>query len=156
DATHYLVINEFLANPQNGQFDYIELYNAGPTTVDLTGCSLGDSVSNRDRFAIPGPLVIAPGGIVQFTENAPNSFSFGLALTGEDVVLSSPGGAARRRVIDAVRFGLQEEGRPTGRYPDGAPGMQELSAETRGTPNAPPLAQDIVINEIMYHPITGN
>jgi hypothetical protein len=59
------------------------------------------------------------------------------------------------RVIDAVRFGAQANGVSSGRWPDGAPGIRELAQPTPGAPNSKPVVRDIVINELMYHPISG-
>src|SRR2546423_4150369 len=43
-----------------------------------------------------------------------------------------------------------------GRYPDGAQSWTRLSTPTAGTNNAPYKPADIVINEIMFAPITGD
>jgi hypothetical protein len=57
--------------------------------------------------------------------------------------------------LDAVDFGGQANGVSSGRYPDGAPGIRELSAVTLDDPNVSPLTRPLAINEIMYHPISG-
>ncbi len=59
-------------------------------------------------------------------------------------------------MIDAVRFGAQAEDIAYGRYPDGAPAFHELSSPTPGTNNPPCLVRDVVINEIMFDPISGD
>ena len=59
----------------------------------------------------------------------------------------------RTRVIDAVRFGAQENGVASGRSPDGSPTIRRLASPTRGTNNAPWRLESIVINEIMFHPL---
>jgi hypothetical protein len=58
-------------------------------------------------------------------------------------------------VIDAVRFGTQRQGISSGRWPDGAPRIRELAVPTPGAANSAPLEHDIIINEIMYHPLSG-
>ena len=58
------------------------------------------------------------------------------------------------RVLDAVNFDGQANGVTSGRYPDGAPNFQGLSAMTQNAANAAPLVRPLVINEIMYHPIS--
>src|SRR5262249_40516896 len=60
------------------------------------------------------------------------------------------------RVLDAVRFDAQENGVATGRYPDGDPVLRRLATPTPGARNASWRQEDIVINEIMYDPISGN
>lgn len=157
DATHHLVINEFLANPSGGSTDFIEIYNAGPTTVDISGCTLGDglgALATRDRYTIPAGTTVPAGGFIVFAE--PAWGSWGLGASGEDAVFSNPVSAPSRRIVDAHRFGLQLANVPMGRYPDGATGMKHLTAESRTAANNAALVQDIVINEIMYNPITGD
>src|SRR5205085_5612077 len=63
---------------------------------------------------------------------------------------------AQTRVLDAVRFSGQENGVATGRYPDGGEHFYRLSALTPGAANAPTRPSAIVINEIMYAPISSN
>src|SRR5262249_16277964 len=53
------------------------------------------------------------------------------------------------------RFDSQEKGVATGRFPDGAPTFSRLSAPTPGTNNAPVRVQEVVLNEIMFDPISG-
>src|SRR6185295_12372052 len=53
------------------------------------------------------------------------------------------------------RFDGQANGVAYGRFPDGAPTFHELAAPTFGTTNAPLLIRSVVINEIMYHPLSG-
>jgi hypothetical protein len=55
-----------------------------------------------------------------------------------------------------MRFEAQANGVSSGRYPDGAPGFAELTSKTPGTTNSGLLLRDIVINEIMYNPISQN
>ena len=57
-------------------------------------------------------------------------------------------------MIDAVRFSGQANGVSTGRFPDGARQWSVLTGTTFGAPNASVRVSDIVINEIMYHPIS--
>jgi len=153
DPLAYIKINEFLANPPDGQEDFIELYNTGPHPVDLSGCGLSDQATNLYRFSIPRGTVIAGHGFLHLVRGAANSFTFGLDAAGEQIFLTNPEGT---RVLDAVRFYAQAAGITTGRYPDGAPVFSELSSPSGGTNNAAPLVRDLVINEIMFHPISEN
>ncbi len=148
DALEGVVINEFLAHPDEAQTDFIELFNRGTQTVDLSGCGLSDRVGTN-RFAIPAGTQIAPGGWAVFSEI---DLGFGLSSEGEAVFLVRADGS---RVIDAIRFEGQARGASSGRSPDGAPGIRPLTQPTPGTTNSPPRVHDVVINEIMYHPISG-
>ena len=62
----------------------------------------------------------------------------------------------RSRVLDAVQYGAQADGVSYGRWPDGANDFYAFATNTPGGHNGPILIGDIVINELMYDPISGN
>ncbi len=78
---------------------------------------------------------------------------FALRAAGETIYFKDPNNT---RVIDAVRFGAQENGVSTGRYPDGAAGFYRLQTKTPGAKNGRQRIPDVVINEIMYDPVSGD
>jgi hypothetical protein len=67
-----VVINEWMAgntrtlrDPLTSKFeDWFELYNYGSEPVDLTGCYLTHSVTNKYEFPIPAGTRIPPGGFL--------------------------------------------------------------------------------------------
>ncbi len=143
-----IVINEFLAHTDEPDVDYIELYNYGPAAVNLTGCILSDdAVSNK--FVLPAVSIPAKGFLVY--DQA--TLGFALSAAGETIYFKNPAGT---RVVDAISFKGQENGVATGRYPDGAPGFQRLLTKTPGSSNSKPRVSDVVLNEIMYNPISGS
>ena len=142
-----VVINEFLAHTDDPQLDFIELYNRSNQRVDLSGCILTDDPWTN-KFRIPDGTFIEAGGYRSWDQN---QLGFALNAAGETIYLISPDGS---RVLDAVRFGGQENGVSTGRFPDGSPYFRRLSWPTPGTANAPRRIEPVVINEIMYHPIS--
>jgi hypothetical protein len=144
-----VVINEFLAHTDLPQEDYIELFNTGSQPVDLSGAWLSDD-AQTNKFRVPDGTTISPRGFSCFTQT---QLGFALAADGEQIFLVN---SNRTRVLDAVAFDGQENGVSTGRYPDGAPGFQRLASVTQGLGNAAPLISPLVINEIMYHPISGS
>ncbi|MBN2506224.1 MAG: lamin tail domain-containing protein, partial [Verrucomicrobia bacterium] len=149
DPIRSVVINEFLAHTDDPNLDFVELYNHGNQRADLSGASLSD---DRDeyKFRIPDNTVLEPGGCVAFDQN---QLGFALSSGGERLYLVN---SNRTRVIDAVAFEAQANGVSTGRHPDGAPTFHELTALSPGAPNAGLLIRDVVINEIMFHPPTGD
>lgn len=149
DPVREVVINEFLANPLPGGLDFIELYNHSTNTVDISGCWLTDDVTTN-KFQIPPGTLLAPTSAVYFTET---TLGFGLNADGETLLLVN---SNRTRVIDSVRFTGQERGFSSGRYPDGSPGFVGLAAPTPGSRNAARRQFDVVISEVMYHPISEN
>lgn len=142
-------INELLARSSAPGGDFIELFNPGLEEVDLSGCALSDDPATR-KFVLPAGTRLGPRGFLAFDEA---TLGFGLDAAGERVFLFDP---AQERVIDAVRFGGQAAGVSRGRYPDGAADFCELQTPSPGAANRPPLPRPIIINEILYHAVTGD
>ena len=67
-----IVINEIMYKPISGNDDdqYVELYNQGTNTVDLTGWQFVAGIS----FAIPAGTTITPGGYLVVGSNPTNLF----------------------------------------------------------------------------------
>lgn len=140
-----VVINEFLAHTDDSTGDYIEVYNAGTQSVDLTGCWLSnDPATNKYQIT---NTVLAAGAFAAWMTNR---LGFNFESEGGVILFRGP----ESNVIDVVRYTAQQNSVPSGRYPDGASTFQELLASTQGTNNRPYLTRDIVINELMYHPIS--
>ena len=116
--TYALFISEVLADPpsdlagdanQDGQRDgyedeFIELYNADSTSVDISGWRLGDSTSPDTHFQFPPDSVIEPYSyVVLFGGGNPSGFTIpvytddgrignGLINSGEDIQLIDDAG----------------------------------------------------------------
>lgn len=149
DPLRNVVINEFLAHTDPPDYDYIELYNHSSQPADISGCILTDDPATN-RFVIPPGTVLPAQGFVFYSET---NMNFALSAAGETIYFKN---AAQTRVLDAVRFAGQENGVATGRYPDGGEQFYRLSAKTPGSANAPIRPANIVINELMYNPISLN
>jgi Lamin Tail Domain len=145
-----VVINELLPHSENPAVpQFIELYNHGSTSNNISGCILTDDPTTN-KFVIPSGTIIGPAGFVAFTHS---QFGFALNGAGETLYLINPDGS---RVLDAVQFGAQADGVSFGRWPDGANDFYAFTTNTPGTNNSTILVGDIVINELMYDPIGGN
>ena len=144
-----VMINELLANSAPPQPDFLELYNHSTNALDLSGCGLSDT-AGIVRFVIPPNTIISGRSFIAFTET---QLGFALSSAGETLALVNP---QRTRVLDAVKFGATATGVSLGRYADGAPGFRELSAPTFGAANKGLLVRDVVINEVMFNPLSGN
>jgi hypothetical protein len=149
DPLRQVVINEFLAHTDDPEQDFIELYNHSTQAVSLAGCVLTDD-PELDRYVIPGGTTIPANGFISFNQT---TLGFSLGADGETIYFKN---AARTRIIDAVRFEGQENGVSTGRSPDGAEQFYRLTTKTAGTNNAAIRVSDVIINELMFHPITEN
>jgi hypothetical protein len=144
-----VVINEFLAYTDPPDYDYLELYNHSTNGVDISGCILTDDPATN-KFVIPPGTIIPARGFVFYSET---NLNFALNATGESLYFKNPD---QSRILDAVQFEAQQNGVATGRWPDGANDFYRLSAKTPGGSNAPILLSDVVINELMYDPMSGN
>jgi len=145
-----VVINEILPHSENPAVpQFIELYNHSAHSVDVSGCILTDDPTTN-KFVIPTGTVIGPAGFVSFTQS---QFGFTLNGAGEMLYLIKPDNS---RILDAVQFGAQANGVSYGRWPDGANDFYTFTTNTPGTNNSAILIGDIVINELMYDPISGN
>ena len=144
-----VVINEFLARSGPAAPWFVELFNRSTLPLDVSGCSLSDD-PKTNKFVLPPGTVIPARSFLTYDQNALN-FSPGAA--GGTLYLRD---AAGTRVLDAVRYEAQQSGVSFGRVPDGAATVRALTQPTPGTNNSPAWTGDIVINEIMYAPISLN
>lgn len=143
------LINEFLAHTDDPVLDFIELYNASNASVDLNGCYLTDDPSTN-KFRIENAPLLAARGFLSFDQA---QLGFALSSAGETIYLLSADGS---RVLDAIRFEGQENGVSSGRAPDGSPTIRRLQSPTAGSANSSWKVEDVVINEVMYHPISND
>ncbi|MBI1177017.1 hypothetical protein GC207_06210 [bacterium] len=143
-----VMINEVLAHTDLPDVDYVELYNHSTNTMSLAGCTISDSVSTN-RFTISAGVNISPGGFISFDESA---LGFRLSAAGETVWFRAPDGS----VLDVLRFADQENGVSFGRWPNGSEDWYRLSTKTPGAANTSPRISQVVINEVMYSPVSRN
>ena len=154
-----VVINEIMAHTDDPVFetnDWVELYNKMNQPVNLDNWFLSDDSDTLRKWAIPDTTTIAANGLVDFEEVA-DGLSFGLNKAGETLFLSympGPDGDPQNRVVDVIRFKGQENETSLGRFPDGGD-YWFAQPPTQGTTNQSPNS-DIVISEIMYHPLDGD
>jgi hypothetical protein len=132
-TTTKIVINEVVSNPKSGTGeDWIELYNAGTTTVDLSGYKLTDSkgLSSSETYTIPSGTTIAAGKFLVFEKGT--SFTFGLSSTGDGAILANASGT----IIDQLTFGAMATANESyGRKPDGSSNLYYFTVGTQGTTN---------------------
>ena len=149
DPSASIKINELSARAEEPALNFIELYNSGTQTIDLSGCFLSDDPATN-KFVIPAGTLIPARGFAVFDQM---QLGFALSATAKNFYLRN---ATQTRVLDAVRFRPHARGTSWGRHPDGAPDFHEMIGQTPGASNSGPLVREIVINEIMYSPISGD
>ena len=143
-----LYINEFMAqndttiadpDGSGGYPDWIEIYNAGSSSVDLGGMYLTDDLQNPTQWRIPDGVTIPAGGYLLFwadndEDQGDTHTNFKLDSAGEEIGLfnTAENGYA---TIDTMIFGEQASDVSFGRSPDGAETWQSFSEPTPGAAN---------------------
>jgi len=158
-------LNEVLARndaaiSHNGTFpDYVELYNEGTASVDLSGMRLTDDPADPNKYTFPGGTSIAAGAYLPlYANNADGTpgihLGFSLDDKGEGVYLfhrATAGGA----LLDSVQFGTQLPDLSIGRTNGVGSGTWFLCQPTEGAANivrATGDRQNLRINEWLTFP----
>ena len=133
-AANGLVINEIMASnsvtmaDQDGEFeDWIELYNNGSASIDLTGYFLSDNINNLTKWEFPEGTTIAANGYVTVWADEDGMqeglhANFKLSASAESVYLLSPIG----ELIDQINYSDQKPDVGLGRNPNGTGDFQQI------------------------------
>jgi hypothetical protein len=169
EVPEHLFINEFMANndaavedPDGNYPDWIELYNGGNVSVDVSGMYLTDDLVNPDVWSFPeGTIIDSAGYLVVWADNDPDKgpmhCSFSLNASGEAIGLFASDGETE---IDSILFEEQLDDVSYGRLPDGTEnwtyltptlGSQNEEGEQNSGPTSPgdEIPDGLVINEFM-------
>lgn len=125
DCTPLVKINE-VESSGGTPGDWIELYNAGTTTVNLGGFVLKDD-DDTHNFTIPAGTTIAPGAFLVFEEA---QFVFGLGAP-DAARLFDPAGV----LVDSYSW-TAHAAVTYGRCPDGTGAFVNTAASTKGAANS--------------------
>jgi hypothetical protein len=124
-----------IASPDGNSPDWIELYNTGSNTIDLTDMYLTDDLNDPTRWQFPEGTTIEPKEylIVWADRNGGELYaSFGLNANGEEIGLFDSDGLT---LIDSVVFLKQIQDVSYGRIPDGGSSWNYLLSATPGYSN---------------------
>ncbi|HWQ92728.1 MAG TPA: lamin tail domain-containing protein, partial [Clostridia bacterium] len=119
---------------------WLELINFGVEAVDVSGCVLARHGATDTQYMFSAQQIAAGAHFV-----VPESLLGGSLASGDRVFCYAPGGS---RVLDAVV--IRNELR--GRWPDGSGSWWFPVAATPGSSNQFAFHDEVVINEVMYHP----
>ncbi|MBA3468325.1 MAG: lamin tail domain-containing protein, partial [Herpetosiphonaceae bacterium] len=123
-------LNEFLAAPSVGQ-EYVELFNLGPDSADISGWQIDDVAGGGGApKIIPANTIIPPGGFWVLT------FASFLNNSSDDVRLLDAGGV----VVDSYSYSSFTVDVSTSRWPDGSGAWVDGTPQTPNAPNLPPAA----------------
>ncbi len=132
--------NRTLADEQGDYDDWIELYNAGSTPLDVGGMYLSDNLDNATPYMIPYGTVIPAGGyLILWADGSGTGLhpNFNLSGAGEYVGLFDRQ-SRFYAPVDAVYFDPLTPDVSWGRVPDGAPEQFVLAVPSPGGPNSLP------------------
>jgi len=139
-----LVINELMADndaavpgPKGTYPDWIELYNAGNESIDLSGMYLTDDLAAPKKWIFPNGTTLVQGGyLVIWTDGYVGQgvlhASFTLRANGETIALFASDGTT---LIDSVTFGKQIRDVSYGRFPDGTSKWDYFAVSSPDTAN---------------------
>lgn len=148
--------NSVLAAPDGGFYDYIELYNAGNTSISLEGYGLSDDSENPFAFQFPSGTAIAAKGFLTVycgVDTPADGFlaaPFGLSKNGEILTLSTKTG-----IVESLEVPPIEEDTAYGRCPDGSEQFAVLSELTAGKSNPSSAASEIVVTKPAFSKSSG-
>lgn len=109
-----VVISEFVANPAQGDQDWIELHNEGEESISLVGSYLTNSQEGTEKYQLISfdgrPLIVMPKSYILLRMGDQNDwpegsfgFSTGLSSKGEHIGLYDSKGV----LIDSLSYGKQ-------------------------------------------------
>jgi hypothetical protein len=172
-----VVVNEVLSHTDPPLEDAIELYNPTSNDVPLGGWFISNAETDFKKYRIPDGTVLPAGGYKVFYEdqfNSSNATPFTLnSAHGDSVLVSAADGAGNLSGYRSqISFGAAQNGVSLGGFQTSA-GVDFVTLSSRtfgvdhpatltqfrtgtGLTNSYPLVGPVVVNEIMYHPITGS
>ena len=128
-------INEFQTTSLGGGIDdWIELYNRGPSTYDLSGAFLSDNRASNTKYKFPPGTTIGAG---QFLVRNEVQLGFSMSSSGEVIVLTA---ADSTSGLDFYDFKQQAPDTSEGRMPDGTGRWARFPTPTPDAHNVGALA----------------
>lgn len=149
-----VVINEILTTSNSGGIDdWVEFYNRGQTSVDISGWWVTDTHNTPMRWSFPGGTVLPPGGHYVVSEV---TLGFSFSSLGEEVMLTAPDGITG---MDYLPFSDQQPDLSLGRAADGLPLWSIFNTPTPGMPNpdpATPAVDDVAPSVLSINGVYPN
>jgi len=154
-----IIINEVMASNgvyKNGEaYDWIEIYNSGKKTVNLSGCYLSDSTKNVKKWAFPKNTTLKAGGylLVYCTgedmspgKNSTFYANFKISASGDKVILTDKDGETTLSSLvilpqyGNISWGLPYGGSEYGFFEEATPGAKNEKTAHRSQVNAPSIS----------------
>jgi hypothetical protein len=134
-----ICINEFqTTSTAGGPDDWVEFYNRGDTSVDMSGWHLSDEADEPTKFVFPQGVVVGQGSYIAIDEL---TLGFGFKSDGSEAIMLCSGNATVGQ--DFFDYGRQDPDISQGRMPNGTSNWHFFVTTTRGYGNhcfgVPPL-----------------
>ena len=125
-----------IADADGDYVDFIELFNPGPNSYDLTGHFLSSNPQNLQEWAFPSVIIPANEFLLVFASGknrtSPDLHSnFRLSRSGETITIVNSVGTT----IDQLDKGILRANHSYGRFPDGGSTAFHFTAPTPGDSN---------------------
>ncbi len=160
-----IVINEFMASNSlafedpdyENTGDWVELFNAGDTVVNVSGWHLTDNISNPTKWTIPNGVELPSEGFLVVWCDEENMAglalhsSYRLGSAGEELALFTP----QLEAVDSLIFGPQQTDVSYGRANDGASDWAWFSESTPGGSNNASEAFSGITHGVPYFSLDG-
>ena len=139
-----VLLNEIVSSNINSMFDedgdssdWIEIYNASGSAVNLAGYFLSDNISKPEKWRFPD-ILMQPHSFLLVFASAKDRYdtselhaNFKISSAGESLLLTSPSGTT----ADSLWIPSLSPDQSFGRLPDGGPQWLRLSHSTPGAGN---------------------
>jgi hypothetical protein len=149
-----VIVNEVLARSDGTGEDWIELVNASPAPVDVSGWYLSDDSGNLEKAVLPDGTVIQAGHYLVVTQA-----QLGFALDGQQgddvwLMAADPVSGQLQRFADHWDFDATSTGVALGRWVSGDPEgtIFPMTSATPGEANTGPVQGPVILSEVHYHP----
>lgn len=139
-----LVVNEVQSGnsstvkDEDGDYsDWIEIYNAGGTAIDLQGYGLTDTASKPFKWVFPSCVLQPNRYLLVFASDKDRKTgpyfhtNFSIKASGEPIVLTAPSG----QTVDQIPATAISQDMSYGRKPDGGSDLRFFTTPTPGRPN---------------------
>lgn len=158
-----ILINEFSASNSGSvvdpdfqsSSDWLELYNAGVTEINLKGYYLTDDSLDLSKWSIKSDLIISSKGFVIIwcdgLDTLNTHANFKLAAEGEHIVLSN----SALSIQDSYHYTPQESNISTGRICDGCTEWVFYTTPTPGETNTGISFNGIILSSPNFYPKGG-
>ena len=137
-------------------YDWVEIYNPGSKTVDLSGCYLSDSKKKLTKWAFPDKTAVKAGGyiLVYCTgedmapgKNGTYYANFKISASGEKLILTDRDGETQLAYLQvpaqygSISWGLASESEAYGYFAQATPGKKNEKTVFPARAEAPVLTQ---------------